>query len=222
MTADFSAHEHLRDAVANRRRPDRSRGRAVRSPTLAGAEEPAQRLIDERLRGAGFDVAESTPTRRRRWPIRTPASRRSVRRSQQRRRPLAGRGGGRSLHLNGHIDVVPVEDAEHWRHDPWAGEVADGAPVGPRLRRHEGRPRRVRDRRRGGRGRALSRAPRRPDRLDVIEEETHRQRHVVGARRGHVGDAVLVREPTDLRLGSPATGVVWCRAGRPVGAGHSM
>lgn len=39
---------------------------------------------------------------------------------------LPGTGGGHSLAINGHIDVVPVGDAEAWTHDPWAGEVAGG------------------------------------------------------------------------------------------------
>ncbi|MGD9712298.1 MAG: M20 family metallopeptidase [Thermomicrobiales bacterium] len=37
-----------------------------------------------------------------------------------------GTGEGRSLAINGHIDVVPVGDASSWSHDPWSGEVADG------------------------------------------------------------------------------------------------
>lgn len=39
---------------------------------------------------------------------------------------LAGAGGGRSLAINGHIDVVPVGETSAWSHDPWAGEVSDG------------------------------------------------------------------------------------------------
>jgi acetylornithine deacetylase/succinyl-diaminopimelate desuccinylase family protein len=39
---------------------------------------------------------------------------------------LAGAGGGRSMAINGHVDVVPVGDSSAWLHDPWAGEVADG------------------------------------------------------------------------------------------------
>jgi acetylornithine deacetylase/succinyl-diaminopimelate desuccinylase family protein len=39
---------------------------------------------------------------------------------------LAGSGGGRSLAINGHIDVVPVGDTSAWTHDPWAGEIAGG------------------------------------------------------------------------------------------------
>ncbi|MFM9106504.1 MAG: M20 family metallopeptidase [Chloroflexota bacterium] len=39
---------------------------------------------------------------------------------------LPGSGGGRSLALNGHIDVVPVGDRSAWERDPWGGEVAGG------------------------------------------------------------------------------------------------
>lgn len=39
---------------------------------------------------------------------------------------LPGSGGGRSLAINGHIDVVPVGDDTAWQHDPWGGEISDG------------------------------------------------------------------------------------------------
>jgi acetylornithine deacetylase len=41
-----------------------------------------------------------------------------------------GRGGGRTLLFNGHIDVVSVEPRERWAHDPFAAVVADGAVHG--------------------------------------------------------------------------------------------
>jgi len=41
-----------------------------------------------------------------------------------------GQGGGRSLALNGHTDVVPVDPAP-WTHgDPWSGEYVDGRVYG--------------------------------------------------------------------------------------------
>jgi acetylornithine deacetylase len=36
---------------------------------------------------------------------------------------LYGTGGGRSLILNGHIDVVSPEPLANWSHDPWAAEI---------------------------------------------------------------------------------------------------
>jgi succinyl-diaminopimelate desuccinylase len=37
------------------------------------------------------------------------------------------RGEGRTLHLNGHLDTVPVGDAERWPVPPLSGQVVDGA-----------------------------------------------------------------------------------------------
>jgi len=39
---------------------------------------------------------------------------------------MPGSGGGRSLAFNGHVDVVPAGDRAAWSHDPWAGEVSGG------------------------------------------------------------------------------------------------
>jgi acetylornithine deacetylase len=39
---------------------------------------------------------------------------------------LPGTGGGRSLAINGHIDVVPVGDDSTWTYPAWGGDVADG------------------------------------------------------------------------------------------------
>lgn len=43
---------------------------------------------------------------------------------------LAGTGGGRSIMLTGHIDVVPPGAAGHWSGDPFAPLVADGTVRG--------------------------------------------------------------------------------------------
>jgi acetylornithine deacetylase len=43
---------------------------------------------------------------------------------------FAGRGGGRSLLLNGHIDVVTARLEDGWRHDPFDPVVADGVIIG--------------------------------------------------------------------------------------------
>ncbi len=42
----------------------------------------------------------------------------------------AGRGGGRSLVLNGHVDVVSGEPRDAWAGDPFAAEVRDGRLYG--------------------------------------------------------------------------------------------
>ncbi len=39
---------------------------------------------------------------------------------------LKGTGGGRSLCLSGHVDVVSPEPLDQWTRDSWSGEVVDG------------------------------------------------------------------------------------------------
>lgn len=41
-----------------------------------------------------------------------------------------GSSGGRSLVLNGHMDVVPVDPSGVWTGDPWSGEYRDGRVYG--------------------------------------------------------------------------------------------
>jgi len=43
---------------------------------------------------------------------------------------FAGAGGGRTLLLNGHVDVVSVEPRDAWSADPFGGELRDGAVYG--------------------------------------------------------------------------------------------
>lgn len=76
----------------------------------AGAEAECQDVIEPIMQSLGCDIE--------RWEV-YPG------------RPdlvgtLRGRGGGRSLILNGHIDVVPGGDPAGWTHPPFAAEIADG------------------------------------------------------------------------------------------------
>jgi acetylornithine deacetylase len=34
-----------------------------------------------------------------------------------------GTGGGKSLLFNGHVDVIPAEPLDAWKHQPWAGDI---------------------------------------------------------------------------------------------------
>src|SRR5581483_1191911 len=99
----------------------------VRERTTLGDEEGAQRLVAARLEAAGFDVVRVEPDAEAAladpaagYPPLPYAGRSSVVGVRR------GRGGGRSLHLTGHVDVVPVDPDAPWTHDPWAGEVSDG------------------------------------------------------------------------------------------------
>ena len=43
---------------------------------------------------------------------------------------MKGSGGGRSILLNGHMDVVPEGNREQWQDDPFSGNVVDGKLYG--------------------------------------------------------------------------------------------
>lgn len=43
---------------------------------------------------------------------------------------LRGAGGGRSLIINGHIDVVPPGEETSWSRSPWSGHIGDGRVCG--------------------------------------------------------------------------------------------
>ncbi len=88
----------------------RTDSQSADNPDFAPEAERCQTIVASWLDGLGMDVE------RRQEPPRYPvvAGR------------LPGAGGGRSLALNGHVDVVPVGETSAWSHDPWGGEVADG------------------------------------------------------------------------------------------------
>jgi acetylornithine deacetylase len=101
-------------------------------PDFAPREDAAlQEHLAERLRGAGCSV--------RLWEPDTAALavQRYVRPAGHhfRSRPqllarARGRGGGRSLQFNGHIDVVRADPVELWTSDPFTGVVRDGRVYG--------------------------------------------------------------------------------------------
>ncbi len=207
-----SVATRLREAVAARHDDLAELTRAlVRERSLLGAEEGAQRLVEERLRKAGFAVervgvelpAQDDAT----WgypPLASYEGRTCV------AGRISGREGGRSMHLSGHVDVVPVEAPETWRHDPFGGELSEGriwgrgagdmkAGIAAYLIAAEaflevcGLP--------GG------------DLLftSVIEEECTGNGMKAVLAAGYDADATLIGEPSALQLMHAGAGVVWVR-----------
>lgn len=194
----------------------------VAQQSVLGNEEPVQRIVEARLRALGFaterigidaEAAFADPYAG--YPFMPYEGRTSV------VGHLPGSGGGRSMHLSGHIDIVPVDHPDLWQHDPWAGELDGGRVYG-----------RAAGDMKGGVAAYLIAAeavaklcPERRGELifsTVIEEECTGNGMWSVLRAGHVGDAVLVGESTDLRFAHAATGVVWCRLVASGGTGHSM
>jgi len=103
----------------------------VSVPSVTGEEGPIQDFLAGYLRKLGLrvDVWESDWEALKKHPGYVPVTR------GYEGRPnvvgvLKGSGGGRSLLLNGHTDVVPPGPRESWEHDPWSATVADGRVYG--------------------------------------------------------------------------------------------
>ena len=97
----------------------------------ARAEAALQERLAGLLRDAGAEVElfEPEPGALDRWTRQVPEGLGFAGRPQLVAR-LGGAGGGRSLLLNGHIDVVSAEPRERWASDPFAPEVRDGRLYG--------------------------------------------------------------------------------------------
>lgn len=182
----------------------------VRERSLLGAEEGAQRLVESRLRALGLDVE--------RVPIAPPAQDDGTwghpplpydgRTCVAARVPSSGEG--RSLHLSGHVDVVPVEAPHTWRHDPWGGEVAQGRVWG----------RGAGDMKAGIAAYLVALAaylevcgapPGEVLFSSVIEEECTGNGMKAVLAAGYEADATLIGEPSAMRLMHAGAGVIWAR-----------
>ena len=98
----------------------------VRTPSVTGDERSAQRAIESCYRALGLrtDLVVST-----RADLEThPAFCDDGLPFDDRVNVIGrwqGTGGGQSLILNGHIDVVPPGERSAWREDPWGARVVD-------------------------------------------------------------------------------------------------
>ena len=181
----------------------------VRVPSLLGNEEPAQRLVEERLRELGFEVRSVEPDAAvlgdhpdSGLPL-VP---------YEGRRCLVGTlegSGGRSLLLNGHVDVVSEAPADRWKRPPFGGEVEGGRLYG----------RGACDMKGGiaamllGVEAALAEGslPCTVVYQSVIEEECGGNGTLSACLAGPRADAALIAEPTNGTMDLVAPGVIWAR-----------
>jgi acetylornithine deacetylase len=130
---------------------------------------------------------------------------------------------GRSLILNGHIDVVPTGPLDLWSHPPFAPRVEDGWLYG----RGSG------DMKAGliaglAAFDALDRLGYRPAAdvylQSVVEEECTGNGALACLQRGYRADAALIPEPAENGLDIAQLGVMWFQVkvrGRPTHVGHA-
>ena len=103
----------------------------VRTPSISGDERAVQRVVEDVYAKMGLEVERIVATRE--LLAAHPAFSDDGLGFTDRTSLVArwrGTGGGRSIILNGHVDVVPPGDLAAWRDDPWSGTLRDGRIIG--------------------------------------------------------------------------------------------
>jgi len=103
----------------------------VRIPTLPGFEKGAQDVIAVQMEAMGLalDIWDPVDPELQAHPAYVPSD------IAYSGRPNVvglwkGRGGGKTLIFNGHIDVVPTGEEAKWTHSPWSGDFSEGRIYG--------------------------------------------------------------------------------------------
>jgi acetylornithine deacetylase len=193
----------------------------VSEPSVIGQESGAQEVLAGELTRAQFEITR----------LEIPGDIGADPAAGVPRLPYAGRydvigrrgtrGVGRSLVLNGHMDVVPAEDASGWSSAPFEPTRRDGWLVG----------RGAGDMKAGFAAGLL--AVWALDRADpgwltgslsivsVIEEEATGNGTLAAGRAGHLGEAALLLEPTELEILLGGIALIWVSIEVEGRAGHA-
>ena len=182
----------------------------VREPSLRTAEAGAQDVIFSAMQARGLSMD--------RWPIDSPALRDHigfgpVTVSYENVDNVVGtytprHHRGRSLILNGHVDVVPTGPHDAWARSPWDAKIIDGWMYG----------RGSADMKAGLAAnlfafdavRSAGFAPTAPIYLQsVVEEECTGNGSLAALLRGYRADAVIIPEPEENMLVRANVGVIW-------------
>lgn len=185
--------------------------RLVQSPSTQGNESEAQQLIAKKLVELGLEV-----------DIWEPAGDELVKheyfyspRLEFGGSPnvvgiMRGTGGGRSIILNGHIDVVPEGDRQQWVDPPFSGKIENGKMYS----------RGVTDMKGGNVSLLLAMQAIKECGLQlkgdvifqsVVEEESGGAGTLAAVLRGYKADAALIPEPTNMRIFPKQQGSMWFR-----------
>jgi acetylornithine deacetylase len=196
----------------------------VAAPTLLGEEAAGQAVMRRAFAALGLDpvdvpmdaaaLARHPAGAPHSWPVEGKAN------------VVAdwnGSGGGRSLILNGHVDVVSAEPASLWTADPFRARVDGDWMYG----------RGAGDMKSGlaamvGAVRGLQRLGLRPrgrvQLQSVVEEECSGNGALACVLAGHTADAAILTEPTQGAIWNAQVGVLWFQVraiGAPAHAGEA-
>mgnify|MGYP005848557275 CR=1 FL=1 len=183
----------------------------IRAASTAGLEREAQGLMAEKLAALGMDVDvwEQGGKELLNHPYFC-SPRTNFAGSPNVVGRLKGTGGGRSLIINGHIDVVPPGDLEQWSRSPWSGHIEDGKIYG----------RGATDMKGGTVAALLAVEALRALGIklkgdlvfeSVVEEESGGSGTLATILRGYRADAALIPEPSGMAIYPQQQGSMWFR-----------
>ena len=193
----------------------------VQSPSLANDEGPVQNIIQDKLESLGLDT-EKILVRFDKLKDHPGFSDDGF--SPDSRVNVMGQwhndGGGRSLILNGHVDVVPTGPENLWNKSPWSGSVKNGRIYG----------RGSCDMKAGlGAGifavQVLQSIGFKPDGnimiQSVVGEESGGWGTLTNIVKGYSADAAVILEPTSLKICPIQSGALTFRLTIPGRATHA-
>ncbi|MGA9289817.1 MAG: peptidase [Anaerobacillus sp.] len=182
----------------------------VRCDSIQGNEADVQKLVEEQLQRLDLTVDRFIPGEETVSHPAFCANRTDFSQSPNVVGVLKGSGGGRSLILNGHVDVVPPGNREDWHEDPYSGQVKDGRVYG----------RGATDMKGGNTAMLLAlkcikelNITLKGDVIfeSVVEEESGGTGTLAAIQRGYHADAALIPEPTKMKVFPKQQGSMWFR-----------
>nr|WP_304214254.1 peptidase [Fredinandcohnia onubensis] len=181
----------------------------VQEPSLQGNERSSQAIVIEKCRQLGMDIDiwEPNGTELLKHPYFV-SPRTNFLDSPNVVGVLKGTGGGKSLLLNGHIDVVPEGDITQWDMDPYSAEVKDGKLYG----------RGSTDMKGGNVAMLLAIQAIKESGIQlkgdvifqsVIEEESGGAGTLATIIKGYKADGAIIPEPTNMKIFPKQQGSMW-------------
>lgn len=185
--------------------------RMIQQPSVQGHERGVQNIVTEKLKQLHLEVDVWDPIydELAKHPYFVP-SRNSYEGSPNVVGVLRGQGGGKSIILNGHIDVVPEGDVTKWNQSPFSGHIENNRMYG----------RGTTDMKGGNVALLLALEAiihcgikLKGDVIfqSVIEEESGGVGTLATLLRGYKADAAIIPEPTNMKLFVKQQGSMWFR-----------
>ncbi|MES5894310.1 MULTISPECIES: peptidase [Bacillus cereus group] len=185
--------------------------RLIQEKSVSGDESGAQAIVIEKLRelGLDLDIWEPAINEMKDHPYFV-SPRTNFTDSPNIVATLKGSGEGKSMILNGHIDVVPEGDVNQWDHHPYSGEKIGNRIYG----------RGTTDMKGGNVSLMLAMEAIIESGIElkgdihfqsVIEEESGGAGTLAAILRGYKADGVIIPEPTNMKFFPKQQGSMWFR-----------